>query len=187
MKKRIVSFIALLVATAAVAIAAYSFQTNPTVIDVVCAFLSAGLFFTVSLLFKISDGLYYNGLIFIFMASPLGSVLDLYSSVTAYDKIVHFISGIVLAAFGMVVSRYIFRGLIVRENEEKFFIPLIFSSFLFSAAAAGAWEIFEFVADRVSGGGMQRGMVDTVTDMIVGFAGAIVYSVAAIIIHKRSK
>ena len=50
---------------------------------------------------------------------------------------------------------------------------------MFSGAGAGLWEIFEFVADKVAGGEMQRGMVDTVTDMIAGNIGALVYGVAA--------
>ena len=48
-------------------------------------------------------------------------------------------------------------------------------AFFFSSAFAGIWEIFEFTADRLAGGDMQRGMVDTVTDIIAGNLGALTY------------
>ena len=55
-------------------------------------------------------------------------------------------------------------------------IPAVCFAFFFSSAGAGIWEIFEFTADKLAGGGMQRGMVDTVTDMIAGNVGALAYA-----------
>ena len=58
---------------------------------------------------------------------------------------------------------------------------------MFSGAGAGIWEIFEFLADRIAGGQMQRGMVDTVTDIIAGNAGALVYAAAFLIKLKKDR
>ncbi len=44
-------------------------------------------------------------------------------------------------------------------------------AFFFSSACAGIWEIFEFTSDKLLGGGMQRGMEDTVTDSSQAMAG----------------
>ncbi len=187
MKKRFLSVILLSAATAAVCVAAYAADIDPPLINVLCAFATIAAFYIVSLWLNFSNGLFISGLAFIFMASPLGSVLNLYRTVDSYDKVVHFISGIVLAALGMTVARRVFSPLIKRENEKAFSWPLNFTAFLFSGAAAGFWEIFEFFADKAAGGTMQRGMVDTVTDMIAGFSGALVYSAVVFIHNKKIK
>ena len=62
----------------------------------------------------------------------------------------------------------------IKKTKVYLFAEATFA-FFFSSAFAGIWEIFEFTADRLAGGDMQRGMVDTVTDIIAGNLGALTY------------
>lgn len=185
MKKRVWTLILLVIATTAAAVAAFALGIDPPVTNVIGAYGSILAALIAAKIFKVSDGLYYAGLIFVFCASPMGSVLNLYRSFGPYDKIVHFFSGILLAALGMMIVNYLLKrfGGLEEGQLQRMLIPAAVFAFFFSSAGAGIWEIFEFAADRLAGGGMQRGMVDTVTDIIAGNIGALAYS--ALILLKR--
>lgn len=184
MKGRTTGIIILTAATAAAVVIAYAIGINPPAANVAGAFVSIVIMVIVTKIIKVDDTLFYSGLVFIFMASPLGSIIDLYRFVGPYDKIVHFISGFLLAAFGMFIIEKLLKRTSKVEDLKPFVIPMIFAACMFSSGGAGLWEIFEFLADKIAGGGMQRGMVDTVTDMIAGNIGALVYGV---VIYFRSK
>lgn len=184
MKGRTTGIIILTAATAAAVVIAYAIGINPPAANVAGAFVSIVIMVIVTKIIKVDDTLFYSGLVFIFMASPLGSIIDLYRFVDPYDKIVHFISGFLLAAFGMFIIEKLLKRTSKVEDSKPFVIPMIFAACMFSSGGAGLWEIFEFLADKIAGGGMQRGMVDTVTDMIAGNIGALVYGV---VIYFRSK
>lgn len=175
MKGRTTGIIILTAATAAAVVIAYAIGINPPAANVAGAFVSIVIMVIVTKIIKVDDTLFYSGLVFIFMASPLGSIIDLYRFVGPYDKIVHFISGFLLAAFGMFIIEKLLKRTSKVEDLKPFVIPMIFTACMFSSGGAGLWEIFEFLADKIAGGGMQRGMVDTVTDMIAGNIGALVY------------
>lgn len=179
MRGRITGVIILIAATIASAVAAYELGINPPIGNVAGAFASIAVLVLVSRIIKVSDTLFYSGLVFVFMASPMGSVINLYRSFDPYDKIVHLISGFLLAALGMLIIEKLMKRANRKSDFAVFAGPMIFAACMFSGAGAGLWEIFEFVADKVAGGEMQRGMVDTVTDMIAGNIGALVYGVAA--------
>ena len=181
MKGRTTGIIILTAATAAAVVIAYAIGINPPAANVAGAFVSIVILVIVTKIIKVDDTLFYSGLVFIFMASPLGSIIDLYRFVGPYDKIVHFISGFLLAAFGMFIIEKLLKRTSKVEDLKPFVIPMIFTACMFSSGGAGLWE---FLADKIAGGGMQRGMVDTVTDMIAGNIGALVYGV---VIYFRSK
>ncbi len=180
-KKRGIGVLLLVVATLISTVIAFKIGINPPITNIFGAFGAIIFLIVVAKILKIDDGLFYLGLLFIFIASPMGSIINLYRTFDPYDKIVHFISGCLLAAFGMFIIEFLLKKFSNVTDLSSFFIPMIFAAFMFSSACAGIWEIFEFTADNIAGGGMQRGMVDTVTDMIAGNIGAIIYiSVVAI-------
>ncbi len=179
MKGRILATIVLCIATAITSIAAYAAGINPPVGNVAGAFASIAVLIIVSKIIKVSDELFYSGLIFVFMASPLGSVINLYRSFGPYDKIVHLISGFLLAALGMLIMEKLMKNSSRRCDFYIYALPMIFGACMFSSGCAGIWEIFEFLADKIAGGEMQRGMVDTVTDIIAGNVGALGYGIMA--------
>lgn len=195
-RKRIAGIIFLVALTLGAAVLAYMLNIDPPVGNVFGAFGAIAAVVVASKITRVSDGLFFSALIFVFMASPMGSILDIYRSFGPYDKIVHFISGFLLAAFGMlIIENLVKKSLIKAElfysgNEDSvkvFIIPMIFAACMFSSGGAGIWEIFEFIADKIAGGTMQRGMVDTVTDMIAGNTGALVYGTGVFINIKFSK
>lgn len=189
MKKRVLALIALVAATTGVAITAFALEINPPMTNVIGSYGSILAALIAAKIFKVSDGLYYAGLAFVFFASPMGSVMDLYRSFGPYDKIVHFFSGILLATLGMMIITYLLKrfGLTDEKQLEKLMIPAVCFAFFFSSAGAGIWEIFEFTADKLAGGGMQRGMVDTVTDMIAGNVGALAYAAFSLAKQRGKK
>ena len=75
----------------------------------------------------------------------------------------------------MIMSMLLKRAVHTIKKTKAYLFTQAAFAFFFSSAFAGIWEIFEFTADRLSGGDMQRGMVDTVTDIIAGNTGALTY------------
>lgn len=182
MKKRTKAVIFFIAATTAAVIGAFAMGINPPVMFIIGAYAALLAGIIAAKLFRVTDGLFYTGLVFIFLASPVGSVLNLYRTFGPYDKIIHFFSGMLLAAFGLMVMRNLLMHLGISRNQlSKLSAVGVLFAFFFSSAGAGLWEIYEFVSDILSGGGMQRGMVDTLTDMIAGNLGGLTYAVLAYI------
>lgn len=186
MKKRILALIILLAATTAAVFAAYRMGVDPPLLNVAGAYASIGVGLIFARLFKVTDGLYYMGMVFIFFAAPVGSVMNLYRSFDPYDKIVHYASGLLLAALGMMIVTYMLKryGFNERKIATMTALTLCFA-FLTASAGAGIWEIFEFVSDKIAGGSMQRGMEDTLTDMIAGNLGGLTYVAGTALIGKK--
>lgn len=152
---------------------------NPSISSVEGAFAAALVSIILSVWFKVPMRTYYLILVFVFLASPIGSIVNLYRIWGPYDKIVHFMSGILFASIGIIFVKKLLKK--EEWHEKEMDMVMIMFAFLFSSAIAGIWEIFEFTADKVMGEGMQRGMVDTVTDMIAGNLGALGFTVYELI------
>ena len=109
---------------------------------------------------------------FVFAAMYLGSVLDFYIIIPGYDKILHLISGIIIAYIG-----FIFYLTLVKTDDKEAVNPMmgVVFSIIFSIAAAGAWEIWEFSTDQLFGFTSQNNsLIDTMMDIICGTLGGIV-------------
>ena len=186
MKRRSAGVLILIAATVITTAAAFIFDIDPPISNVAGAFAAIAVLAIAATFIKVSDEIFFGALIFIFLASPMGSILNLYRTFDPYDKIVHFISGILLAVFGMAIMRQL---MIKSKNTELrvFIVPMIFAACMFSSGAAGIWEIFEFTADKLAGGTMQRGMADTITDMVAGNLGALVYGIYAFLSARKGK
>lgn len=187
MKKRFWALILLLAATTAAVYAAFRMGVNPPMANVYGAYvaIAVGLIFTK--LFKVSDGFFYMGMLFIFFASPIGSVINLYRTWGPYDKIVHYASGLLLAALGVMIVTYLLERCGISERKAASMTALaVCAAFLTASAGAGIWEIFEYTADKIAAEGMQRGMDDTLTDMIAGNLGGLTYGIG-ILLKNRHK
>lgn len=171
-KIRFIYLVISLVASAATTVLAIKSGLNPPIGFLVGCLGANIAVVLLSLILKIPTHLYVLSLIFVYLASPLGSIMNFYRSIDQYDKIVHFFSGILIAAFGWLIITKLMPAV---DGKTKF-IACMFA-FFFASAGAGLWEIFEFVTDKLAGGEMQRGMVDTVTDMIAGNIGGIIYAI----------
>ena len=175
-RTRWIGRIVLVLATAFTTVLACRTGIDPAPATIAGSFGSIVVLLIIARILKVRDDLFFCGLLFVYFASPVGSVLDLYRSVGPYDKIVHFFSGILLASLGaMIMSMLLKRAVHTIKKTKAYLFTQAAFAFFFSSAFAGIWEIFEFTADRLSGGDMQRGMVDTVTDIIAGNTGALTY------------
>lgn len=130
-----------------------------------------------------SKGAYVVTLVFIFFSMYLANVMNFYAF-EAYDKILHFTSGILLAFYGLIYCVYL-----CGNEESKTINPMIIVvfSFFFSVACAGLWEVWEFTTDSVFGLTAQNGSLnDTMWDIICGSIGGII-SCLLICFHIKVK
>lgn len=121
---------------------------------------------------------------FVFAAMYLGSVLDFYVIIPGYDKILHLISGIIIAYIG-----YIFYLTLVKTDDKEAINPMmgVIFSIIFSIAAAGTWEIWEFSTDQLFGFTSQNNsLIDTMMDIICGTVMGILANIP-IAMHIKGK
>lgn len=121
---------------------------------------------------KISDGLSFMYIIFIFMAHYFGVIEKFYNNFYYYDKIVHTLSGALTAYVAYLILKN------KQIKDTMFNITFIIA---FTFMIAGLWEIFEFTCNALFGGDAQRvletGVDDTMWDIIVAFIGSIIFTV----------
>ena len=115
---------------------------------------------------KKSEICFYVILAFTFSAIFLGNVWDLYRIIPIYDKLLHLLSGVIIAIIGFVLFLYLNNGNI--KGDFNTYFAVIFS-IIFSIAAAGLWEIWEFSTDMLFGFHSQNNsLIDTMMDIICG-------------------
>lgn len=98
-----------------------------------------------------------------------GSILKLYDRFPGYDRVVHYISGLLLGAIGIYLIEWLFKRL---SLPHEMFVIILFGG-LFSYACAGFWEIIEFLTDCVLHMGVQHGNTDTMGDIVAGYLGSV--------------
>ncbi|MGF6376673.1 putative membrane protein YjdF [Clostridiales Family XIII bacterium PM5-7] len=177
MKKTIMPTAILLVATTVAVIGSRVLEINPPTINIVGAYGSVlGIFFLGNLC-KLPYWFYCIALAFDFFATSVGSVLNVYRTWAPYDLIVHYMSGILLAALGMMLVEYLLTRCGVRDEQRaELDVIIILFALFFSAAGAGLWEIYEFTMDSITGGNMQGDNSNTMGDLVSGFAGAVTFA-----------
>ena len=105
------------------------------------------------------------------LSAAAGSILKLYDKFPGYDRVVHFISGLILGYIGVYIAEWLFRRLNVHREP---FIIIVFAG-LFSCTCAGTWEIIEFLTDCVMHMGVQHGNTDTMGDIVAGYLGCMLF------------
>lgn len=115
----------------------------------------------------------FFALIFVILAADLGSGMGLYKKIDCYDLIVHGIFGLLCSTISLYFL-YRFSG-----NFPK--APGISCIFLITMGFAALWECWEFTIDLIFRQGAQLGLVDTMTDILIAAAGAIVFVFAYLI------
>lgn len=115
---------------------------------------------------------YVITLIFIFFSMYLANVWDFYA-LEHYDKVLHFVSGILIGFLGLIVYIYLSNGNL--NNSMKKLTIYIFPV-IFAVAVAGAWEIWEYTTDTLFGLTAQCDLEDTMWDIILGSLGSLISS-----------
>lgn len=176
--KIITSITAVLIAAICMAIALLS-PIYTTSFKIIGSFASIAVISIVA--WKFPKRFYILAIIFHFFAATLGSIINLYNYIGFYDKLVHYLSGVLLAEAGMIIISFIFKK---RSIANDNIIKLLFS-FFFSAACAGFWEIYEFTADSILSINMQGANSNTMGDIISGSLGALTYSLIMYAVYRR--
>lgn len=145
-------------------------------------------------LFKsaISDGIYLFFVIYTFVASFLGSVLNFYDRIWWFDLAVHSLFGYV----GCVIGLFFVCKLSDVHKAKAVYV--VFVCVATSLAIALLWEIFEFAGDVLVGNYAQGAPIlgadgkeyitvnDTMEDVICNTCGAIVFMLHYIV-HTLTK
>lgn len=134
-------------------------------LGMVMAILALGFFLC---RFPVIICLYSNLLV---LCSAAGSILKFYDKFPKYDRVIHFISGILLAYIGLFMAKWLFKRLNIRLDTGM----LILIAGMFSFACAGFWEITEYLTYLVTLEEVQHGNVDTMGDIICGFLGGVLF------------
>ena len=123
---------------------------------------------------KISEGLNLIYIIFIFIAHFLGVICELYNHIYWFDKLAHFLSGVITA----FVAIYI---LVKFRKDKNMFFDILYIIAL-TLAVASLWEVFEYLSSYYFGVDPQKvtmtGVSDTMNDIIVAFLGSILVSIS---------
>lgn len=132
--------------------------------------------------YDLSDVLEFVYLLFVILASLLGSVLGWYQSISWWDLFVHGISGVLTSILALLILKKF--SLLNRKN---FWFSILFM-IVFSLSVASIWEFIEFASDKFTGGDTQwvleTGVDDTMTDMLIAFVGSIVFSLIYTLLKK---
>ncbi|NFU51367.1 hypothetical protein FDF76_12700 [Clostridium botulinum] len=149
------------------------FQSGSVVFRVLLVIVTifiAKLVFSVTFI-KHCKMIYLLTLTFIIMAMYVGNILNIYTYINHYDKILHFISGIIISI--LAFSIYINYTHKVSEKLNPIFALIFIISF--SIAMAGIWEMWEFSTDRLLGFNSQNNsLIDTMLDIIMGTLGCLI-------------
>ncbi len=113
---------------------------------------------------------------FVFLSLFLGSALDFYYRFWWWDLVLHTASGFLLGIIGFVALFVLNQTDRIRPAMTPAFIS--FFGVTFAVTLGVAWEIFEFAADTVrpelNMQSNETGVRDTMVDLIVDAAGAVV-------------
>ncbi len=108
---------------------------------------------------------------FLFASFALGEAGDFYERFWWWDLALHGLSAMITGIIGFL-SLYVFY-MTHRIRMEPIYVAIL--TFGLAVAVGTLWEIFEFLADWFLGLNMQKsGLVDTMTDLMINAAGAIV-------------
>lgn len=144
--------------------------------------LSISALYIVEKIFKTKINEYINlgYIIFIFMAHFLGVICEFYNYIYWFDKLVHFLSGIVTS----FVAIYL---LIKFKKNKNIFFDILFIVAI-TLMVASIWEVFEYLSSCYFGADPQKvvstGVSDTMGDIIVAFLGSILVSVCCYFENK---
>lgn len=127
-------------------------------------------------LFKvnISFELEFTYILFVIAAQFFGSVIYLYDSIWWYDLLCHFVSGILTSVVALNILSYFD----IKPSKKIFNYLFIIC---FTISIAGIWEYLECLIDVVFKTNVQHyietGTKDTITDMLAGTIGSILFCI----------
>ena len=144
------------------------FDTNILLSSALTLFLVLLTYLLYKKLSVFSEGTYRRFILFIYLSVLLGKVFGFYYIVPYWDKILHFISGIISARIGAEIFNKF------NKPDKNHRVKTLFV-ILFTVSVATIWEIWEFSGDAVFGLNAQNGSLkDTMFDIIAGISGGLI-------------
>lgn len=135
--------------------------------------------------YEMSETLKFIYFLFVFIALILGSIYNLYRTISWFDLLAHFLSGIITCLLALIILK---KFDLLKKDLPIFHIVFIIA---FSLMIASFWEFFEFLSDKVLKGDTQwvllTGVDDTMTDMLIAFLSSVIFSVFYYIGSKTNK
>ncbi len=129
--------------------------------------------------YKLSNGIILIYLLFIIFSVILGSLFNFYDYIPIYDKILHFVTGILSSLFAIIILKNF-----GKYGDKSIGFNLIFMLAI-TCAIALLWEVFEYISDYLFSGNAQRhietGVHDTMQDMISSLVGFIIFTIFYIV------
>jgi uncharacterized membrane protein YjdF len=127
---------------------------------------------------------------FLLLAVTFASLLNGYTLIPYFDKVLHTIAGFLFAEGGMLFYYYLKPNHRIQKMDGA---RVSWAALLSSMALGQLWEIYEFTASLVSGGTYDpqlvktTGVTDTMTDMIVCTLGGLVTALFCWRYYKTGK
>lgn len=192
MSKKIAIGTAVVYILASLAVSVYLFVKKGVSSGIIglCSLLYLLFFPLVRLLFRVKPGWLIDTvlMVFLFCAFTLGTALQWYSVFAYYDLVMHFLTGVLTAMLGLCAYYWL------REPDRRLTPPnrglATAMAFLMAQFVAVAWEIVEYAGFLLFGHDSQHvadtGVADTMEDMMICMAGALVMAVV-IWIHLSGK
>lgn len=131
-------------------------------------------------LWRFPLGIYLSANLFTLSAAA-GSILKLYDRFPGYDRVVHFISGLLLGYIGV----YLINRIFARLHTESIPVLVVLFAGMFAFFGAGFWEIVEFLTDCVVHMDVQHGNTDTMGDIVAGYLGGVLYQVQLLYQYRK--
>ena len=95
----------------------------------------------------------FMALLFLYLAYPLGSVVDLYAAIYGFDKFVHTLSGVFVSTLCLALFLALKPDHEIRRKECALAAAFVFFG---SMAVAGLWEICEYGVHALTGRDVQH-------------------------------
>ncbi len=126
-------------------------------------------------------------ILFIYSGIFLGGVGNFYVKFWWWDSLLHFLAGTGLGFIGFLILYVLYK----KRKIDASAGTIVFLSFCFALSMGALWEIFEFLMDSFYGSDMQftrkfcpkkgpcgpqLGVIDTMLDLILDSAGALIAS-----------
>jgi len=123
-------------------------------------------------------------IIFMYASLFLGEVKGYYTIFWWWDLILHAGSGIAFGFIGFLILYVLYKSGKIKANPST----IAMFSFSFGLAIGTMWEIFEFTLDNSLGINLQKsGLKDTMWDLIIDGAGALIASFTGYLYLKRER
>lgn len=147
---------------------------------------------------SIPTNMFFAYAVFLYCAIYLGEVRLFYYRIPHWDTVLHTLSGAMLGALGYSVICVLNKSEKIPVSLSPAFVAVF--TFCFAVSLGAVWEIYEFLIDRIFGTNMQKyalesgkiligqdALADTMKDLIVDCAGALVMSVTGYVSLKYKK